>query len=159
MFRGRLIAGLAAGAAGTAALNVLTYMDMAARGRPSSTVPAELAERLAQRASVDLAAGLAPGDPVENRKQGVGALLGYLTGLGVGLGYGVFRTGFKRPSSLLAGTLLGLVAMAASDVPATVLGVTSPSTWGASGWASDLFPHLAYGLTTAVVFETLLVER
>jgi hypothetical protein len=28
-------------------------------------------------------------------------------------------------------------------------------TWGAAGWASDLLPHLAYGLATATVYEAL----
>jgi hypothetical protein len=58
-----------------------------------------------------------------------------------------------RPTAAAAG--LGLAAMAASDLPATALGVTDPRTWGAAGWASDLLPHLAYGLATAAVYEAL----
>jgi hypothetical protein len=30
-----------------------------------------------------------------------------------------------------------------------------PRTWGAAGWASDLLPHLVYGLATATVYEAL----
>src|SRR5438270_564056 len=48
--------GLLAGAAGTVALNVATYMDMAVRARPSSAVPAKVAASLAEGAGIDLAA-------------------------------------------------------------------------------------------------------
>jgi hypothetical protein len=34
-----LLSGAAAGAAGTTALNVITYLDIALRGRPTSTTP------------------------------------------------------------------------------------------------------------------------
>ena len=51
---------------------------------------------------------------------------------------------------------VGLAAMAGSDVPATRLGVTDPMSWSESSWASDIIPHLAYGVVvTAVVFEAL----
>jgi hypothetical protein len=45
--------------------------------------------------------------------------------------------------------------MAASDLPATALGLTDPRSWGAAGWVSDLLPHLAYGIATATVYEAL----
>jgi hypothetical protein len=41
--------------------------------------------------------------------------------------------------------------MAASDLPATRLGVTSPSRWTSVDWVSDLVPHLVYGMVTARV--------
>ncbi len=154
--RRQLLAGLAAGATGTAALNVITYLDMALRGRPSSTVPAQVAERMAEKGGIALDKGLEPGEQVDNRKEGTGALLGYLTGLGMGLGYGVVRMGLARPPRLVAGVFLGLAAMAGSDVPATALGVADPGSWSASSWASDLVPHLAYGVVTASVFEALV---
>ena len=40
------LTGTAAGAVGTVALNVTTYADMAIRGRPPSSVPAEVAGKL-----------------------------------------------------------------------------------------------------------------
>ncbi|MCP9968874.1 hypothetical protein LUX57_29935 [Actinomadura madurae] len=43
----RLTRGLAAGAAGTTALNLVTYLDMAVRGRPASSTPEQSVERLA----------------------------------------------------------------------------------------------------------------
>lgn len=157
--RRHLLVGLAAGAAGTAALNVVTYLDMAMRARPSSNVPAEVAAKLAEGAGVDLAKGVEPGDPVDARKEGIGALLGYLTGLGVGGAYGLFRATGAHPPVVLAGVGLGMAAMAGSDVPATALGVADPSSWPASSWAADIVPHLAYGLVTAAAFESLLRDR
>ncbi len=46
--------GAAAGAVGTVALNIATYVDMAVRGRPSSNMPAQLVETVAEKAGVDL---------------------------------------------------------------------------------------------------------
>lgn len=157
--RRHLLVGVAAGATGTAALNIVTYLDMALRARPSSEVPAQVAEKMAEKGGVDLAKGVDPGEPVDNRKEGIGALLGYVTGLGVGAAYGIVRATGLRPPVLLAGVGLGMAAMAGSDVPATALGVADPSSWPASSWAADVVPHLAYGLVTAAAFESLLGDR
>jgi hypothetical protein len=54
----------------------------------------------------------------------------------------------------VAGLSVGLAAMAASDVPIAALGVSDPATWGVSGWAADIVPHLAYGLVTAIAYDT-----
>ncbi len=52
-----------------------------------------------------------------------------------------------------AGVVLGVGAMAGSDVPAAALGVTDPTTWDFNSWGSDIVPHLAYGVMTAVAYE------
>ena len=148
-----LLRGIAAGAVGTIALDVVSYLDMVVRARPASSVPADVVGALAERAGVEL---VADGESAANRRSGIGALLGYGVGLGGGVAYGLLRSVLpapRRPWVAAAG--LGLAAMAASDAPATALGVTDPRTWGAAGWASDLLPHLAYGLTTATVYEAL----
>lgn len=151
-----LTKGALAGAAGTTALNLVTYGDMLLRARPASDVPADVAGRLADRAHLDL------GDERQAppRREAAGALLGLVAGLGVGKGYGcaVALTG-RRPPVPVAGALLGLAAMAASDAPATALRVTDPRTWPPSSWASDLVPHLAYGLVTAATFHALTRPR
>ncbi|MEU3199394.1 hypothetical protein [Streptomyces sp. NPDC006996] len=146
-----LIKGLLAGAVGTVALNVVTYGDMLVRGRPSSDTPAEVADVLADRTGVELGQG----DQKSHREQVTGALLGYVTGLGVGAVYGLFRGRGMSTPHWMAGPLLGASAMAGSDVPATALRVTDPSSWGVSSWLSDIAPHLAYGITTASVFDAL----
>jgi hypothetical protein len=151
-----LLWGIAAGAVGTIALDVVSYLDMVVRARPASSLPAEVAGALAERAGVELAAEGNNSETAGNRRSGIGALFGYGVGLGVGAAYGLLRSRLPAPRGPWAATAaLGLAAMAASDLPATALGVTDPRTWGAAGWVSDLLPHLAYGLATATVYEAL----
>lgn len=155
------VRGIIAGAAGTVALNVATYADMALRGRPSSETPAKVAGTITKGLGLDLAAGANPADKqaaqakAQHRKQGLGALQGYAVGLGIGALYGLLRSRTRLPR-LLAGAGVGLAAMAASDVPAITLGGSDPRTWGFSGWAADLVPHLAYGLVTMAAYEQLM---
>lgn len=146
-----LLRGLVAGAAGTVALNVATYADMLVRARPASTVPAKVAGKMAALAEVDLGEER----DASNREQAGGALLGYVTGLGVGLLCGLLRGRSGHTPPWLAGPLLGAAAMAASDVSAAVFEVTDPTDWSAKSWAADIVPHLAYGTVTASVFNAL----
>jgi hypothetical protein len=53
-----ILTGTAAGAVGTVALNIATYLDMTMRARPASSVPAKLVGVLADKAGVDLANGM-----------------------------------------------------------------------------------------------------
>lgn len=153
------IAGVTAGALGTLALNVSTYADMAIRGRQSSGVPAQVAGKLAEGAGLDLAAGSGNEDEAKQkaqaRKSGLGALMGYVVGLGIGAGYGLVRPRLDGLSAPLAAAVVGVAAMAASDVPAVSTGATDPRSWGVSGWLADLVPHLIYGAVTVVALEAL----
>lgn len=149
-----LLSGTIAGAAGTMALDITTYGDMLLRGRPASGVPAQVAETMAVKVGGDLAAD-ATKEQAESKKSALGALLGYLTGIGIGTLFGLLRPrlgGLPRP---VAGVALGLAAMAASDVPIAATGASDPRTWGLSGWLSDLLPHLVYGLVTAATFDAI----
>lgn len=145
-----VVAGLGAGAAGTTALNAVTYLDMAARGRPTSSTPEDTVEKLAEKAGVDI-----PGDDDtrKNRLAGLGPLTGLAAGLGVGAVFGLARTLGFRPNLLTAGVLAGAAAMAGTDAPMAALGVTDPSTWAAKDWLADAIPHLAYGLVCAAVLR------
>lgn len=143
-----LVRGLVAGAAGTVALNVVTYLDMAGRGRASSALPADAAGVLADKLGVRLGTG----ETQDHRKEGIGALLGYATGLGVGAAYGLVRAKTRMPMPLAA-LVLGAAAMAGSDAPMTALGLTNPATWPVSSWVGDVVPHLAYGLVTVRIYE------
>lgn len=142
---GWILRGAAAGAAGTTALNVVTYLDMALRGRPASSTPETTVERLADTVHVPI-----PGEGVTraSRLAGLGALTGLIAGIGVGGLLGVARaTGFR------AGPLLTTVTVLIStNGPMTVLGVTDPRTWSPTDWLSDIVPHLAYA---AVVTSTM----
>jgi hypothetical protein len=150
-----LLVGTIAGAAGTMALDLTTYGDMLLRGRPASNVPAQIAATVAGAAGIDLAAGGATPEQTESRRNALGALLGYLTGIGIGAAYGLLRPKLRSVPPPLAGVALGLAAMAASDVPIAATGASDPRTWGVSGWLSDLIPHLVYGLVTAATFHVV----
>jgi xanthosine utilization system XapX-like protein len=172
----RIVAGLAAGAAGTLALNVAGYLDMLVRGRSASTLPGDVAGRLADEIGLPLdfdlemdsgeGAGRGGDDDdsdddrdvdqrVANRQEALGALLGYSNGLGIGVAYGLVRLVMPRPPAWLAGALLGGLAMAASDYPSTRLGLTDPQTWSSADWLADIVPHMAFGVVTAATFEAI----
>ncbi|NDU73793.1 hypothetical protein GWI34_14270 [Actinomadura sp. DSM 109109] len=146
----RITRGLAAGAAGTTALNMVTYLDMAVRGRPASSTPEKSVEKLADVTGFPLGEG----EKAENRKAGIGPMLGFGTGLGAGLLYGLLAGGRRLPRPAGTAALTGL-AMAGSTAPMTVLGLTDPREWSASDWAADVVPHLAYGAVAALVYEAL----
>jgi hypothetical protein len=47
------------------------------------------------------------------------------------------------------------LVMALTDVTACALGATDPATWKGEDWLADALPHLAFGLQTALAFETI----
>ena len=149
---GALAGGAAAGAAGTTALNAVTYLDMAVRGRPSSSTPQETVTTLAEKAGVDVPGS---GETQQNRVQGLGPLLGIATGVGVGAVAGVLVKARPLPVPVLS-LLVGGGAMVGSNLPMTGLGITDPRSWTASGWISDAVPHLAYGVVTAALLRALV---
>jgi hypothetical protein len=144
--------GAAAGAAGTTALNALTYLDMAVRGRPSSSTPEQTVERLSEVTHVPVPG---EGEAHDNRVSGLGPLTGLVAGVGTGVALGLARAAGWRPSVVLGTAAATLGALLGSNGPMTVLGVTDPRTWPASSWLADVVPHLAYGAVTAVVLDRL----
>jgi hypothetical protein len=149
------IAGSVAGAAGTMALDITSYLDMALRGRAPSETPAEVIRRLAAKAgNTSLAVPSDEADAAtKNRRSALGALGGYAIGIGLGALYGSIAS--DRQKVTVAALALAALAMAASDVPATLLEATTPTAWGAGGWISDIVPHAAYGLVTAAAFAAI----
>jgi hypothetical protein len=156
-----IIHGVTAGAVGTAVLNTVTYLDMAIRDRPSSDVPAQTAERATDLVGVSLEADSEEQSEDEqpegqNRKEGVGALMGYLTGYGVGALYGMLRPGplASVPRSA-AGVGIAAAATVATVAPYDALGVSDVRDWPAKSWAADIVPHLCFGWATAAAFDAL----
>jgi hypothetical protein len=148
--------GLVAGLAGTAVLDTVTYLDVAVRGRATSSVPSESVAVLARRFGLPLKRAGEDDQTAENRRSGLGALLGYLTGFSAGVAFGVARRGPARNvRRSLAGAGLGLAVMASTDASYTSLGVSDPRTWSGADWLSDLVPHLCYGWAVAAVFDAL----
>jgi hypothetical protein len=142
-----ILKGTVAGAVGTVALNVTTYADMAIRGRPSSSAPAQMVSTLARLLGLSSPSqeGSSQDQTTQNRESGLGALLGY----------GLLRAQRDSVPIPLASIGVGLAAMAASDVPLIALRVSDPKTWGLSGWLADVIPHLIYGLVTVTTYEVL----
>src|SRR4051795_9846860 len=146
---GWVLRGAAAGAAGTTALNAVTYLDMVGRGRGTSSTPEQTVEALAEKAHVQI-----PGDEQtrSNRVQGLGPLTGLVAGVGVGVLGGLARAAGLRTRPLVGTALTTAGVLVAANGPMTVLGITDPRTWSTTDWVSDVVPHLAYG---AVVKTTL----
>jgi len=67
-----LLKGLLAGAAGTFVLDAVSYIDMFARGRPSSELPATVVQKLAQRSGLE---SLATATTTQRRIAAVGPAL------------------------------------------------------------------------------------
>jgi hypothetical protein len=147
-----LLSGAAAGAAGTTALNVISYLDIAVRGRPTSTTPERTVEAMGRLLGLTVPG---TGDTLANRLLGLGALTGYAAGIGVGLILGLAYAMGWRPGLLVATLVATAIALVGTNGPMTVLGVTDPRTWGVVGWISDLIPHFGYGVVTALVLQYL----
>ena len=45
--------------------------------------------------------------------------------------------------------------MAATDTSNAALGTTDPRTWSPADWASDVVPHVAYGLGAVLTLDAL----
>ena len=151
MWRG-LLNGAAAGAAGTTALNAVTYLDMAYRGRAASRTPEQSVDVIAGRFGVTVPG---EGEQRDNRRSGLGALSGIATGVGIGAAVGLLRVLGVRVPPLL----VGAAAMAATGASMTGMGVSDPRTWSGSDWLADAVPHAAYGLVTGAVLDALQRRR
>jgi hypothetical protein len=147
-----LVRGAMAGAAGTTALNAVTYLDMAWRGRPASSIPQQSVEELARRAGQEIPGR---GEVRDNRVEGLGALAGIATGIAVGAAAGELRAVVLRLGPVLGPVLLGGAAMAATDVSLTRLGLTDPREWDATAWLSDAGPHLAFGVVSYAALRAM----
>jgi len=147
-----LMLGMAAGAAGTTALNAVTYLDMFVRGRPASSTPEATVAALTERTPIDM-----PGDDesAQNRLSAAGSLLGLVAGVGTGALIGLVRsTGHPsgRWATIAAAVTGGLLA---GNAPMTILGVTDPKQWSAPDWISDVVPHAAHGVVTGLILDIL----
>jgi hypothetical protein len=151
MFR-QALKGAAAGAAGTTALNAVTYLDMAVRGRPASSTPEDTVERLTQQAHVSIPGA---GEKHDNRVAGLGPLLGLAAGVAAGAAYGAVTALTGKPSLRTGMIATGISALLVGNAPMTLLGVTDPRQWSVEAWLSDIVPHAAYGVVTAATFDAM----
>jgi len=147
---GWALRGAAAGAAATTALNTVTYLDMAVRGRAASSTPERTVETLAEKAHVQI-----PGGPEvrRNRVQGLGPLTGLVAGIGVGVVTGLVRAAGFRSSPPVGTALTTAGVLVVANGPMTVLGITDPRQWSATDWLSDVVPHVVYGLVLKATMD------
>lgn len=147
-----ILKGAAAGAAGTTALNTTSYLDMAVRGRPTSSTPEDTVEKLADLAHVSIPG---QGEDRDNRLAGLGPLSGVVTGVGIGALLGLARAARWRPGLVVSALAATAAALAGANVPMTALGITDPRTWPLESWVADIVPHVVYGVVTAATLQGL----
>jgi hypothetical protein len=147
-----ILRGMAAGAAGTTALNAATYVDMTVRARPTSETPQQTVEAIEQKLPASIPG---QGEERQNRVAGLSSLSGIATGVAIGAAAGLLRRiGLRLPFPVGA-ALTGLGAMATTDGSMAALRVSDPRTWSSADWLSDVVPHLIYGAVTWAVLEQL----
>jgi len=153
---GTFARGLIAGAAGTAALNAVTHLDMALRGRPASTTPERTVDALA-----DALGTAVPGRGAvrDARRTALGALAGIANGVGVGVVSSLVRSAGVRMPFPVGAVVKGAASMAATDVPLAALGVSDPRTWSGEDWLADAVPHLAYGAVVQGVVSSITTPK
>ena len=149
---GGILWGAAAGAAGTTALNATSYLDMTARGRPTSSTPEDTVEALSSKIHIEVPG---EGETRDNRVAGLGPLTGLISGVGIGALLGLVRAAGWRPTPVVGCAVATFGALLGGNGPMTVLGVTDPRTWPPSAWVADIVPHLSYGVVTALVLDRL----
>ncbi|HEX5543814.1 MAG TPA: hypothetical protein VFX60_20035 [Micromonospora sp.] len=142
--------GMLAGAAGTLALDAVTYADMAVRGRPASHTPEESVQHLADRAHLSLGSDTR----AQNRREGLGPLLGYTIGMTGAVAFAALTNRRRLPVPAATGALAAGVMVATSGTM-TLFGVTDPRRWSRADWLSDLIPHLVYGAVTVLTLRRL----
>jgi uncharacterized membrane protein len=153
---GSVARGLAAGAAGTAVLDAVTYLDVLWRGRAVSGTRERVVDALAGRTGREV-----PGRGAvrAHRRTALGALSGIGTGLAAGVLASVVRAAGVRFPGPVGAVVTGAAAMAATVGPVAALGVSDPRTWTAADWMSGAVPHLAYGAAVQGVLSAVPVAR
>ena len=143
----RMLYGALAGAAGTCALDIVTYLDMLARNRPPSELPQRMARVFASKLGFE--------QIEKNRLTALGALLGYADGIGTGVLFGIMRPAAPGISETICGVGLCVMTGLVSEGTATLLKQTDPREWSVADWAGDIVPRMVYGLVTTIAFDAL----
>ncbi|MDQ1730224.1 MAG: hypothetical protein QOK10_383 [Pseudonocardiales bacterium] len=145
-----ILFGALAGAAGTTALDAVTYLDMTVRGRAASQTPQGTVEAVSEKIQLPIPG---EGKARENRIAGLGGVAAIVTGAAVGALAGLSRSLGWKPGPVVESLAVGGVAMLVANAGMAALAVTDPRTWTAADWASDVLPHVAYGAVTVATLE------
>ena len=147
-------AGIVAGATGTLALDIASYIDMVTSGRAASETPAKLVEAMAKSFGFDSLTD--DSDEAKNRRSALGAVLGYANGLSFGIVHGLFNGVFRHLPWPIEGVIIALASTAATDALYAKYDVADPTTYTPSVWAYDIGFHLVYGLVTAATLRAIV---
>ncbi|MFD3437116.1 hypothetical protein ACFWU3_06380 [Streptomyces sp. NPDC058685] len=147
-----LLHGAVAGLAGTTALNIAGYADIALRGRPISDTPEITVRALAAKLRTRI-----PGDDQtqENRVAGLAPLTGYAVGMGMGVALSAAQAAGWPRTKASRYAFASLFALTATNAPIILLGITDPRTWAPVDWVSDIIPHVLFAVVTVGVMERL----
>ena len=138
-----MLLGLAAGAAGTAAMTASTTVEMKLRGRPPSQAPADAIERLT---------GWSPGTQEGRERLGTAAHAAFGTLLGLARG-AIGALGLREPAASAA---FLPIAWAPDLVVVPALGAADPPwRWGAAELAISGWHHVVYVAAAGVAHEAL----
>jgi hypothetical protein len=142
-----MLAGLAAGAAGTGVMTAAQTAYLKATGAESSSTPAEVGRRIIE--------GVLGREVPEERMEQLNTAMHCLYGTSWGAVYRIVAGG-RRASPLRGGLLFGAAVWGASLVHLPAMGL-SPPVWEMppSSIAPDLGFHLAYGIGVAGAFRVL----
>jgi hypothetical protein len=136
--------GLAAGAAGTAAMTLSSTLEMRRRGREPSTVPARAAAKLL---------GVEPTGEAERPRFANLVHWAYGTGWGAVRGFiGAADARGPRAAALFFGTVWATELV---TLPLLDIGVPPVSRWSAEEIGIDALHHLLYAAGTSVVYDRL----
>jgi hypothetical protein len=125
---------------------------MTVRGRGSSSTPQQTIEAIDDRLPVSVPG---EGETRDNRVAGLGSLSGIATGVGIGAVFGLARRAGLRLPVPVGAVVVGVAAMAATDLSMAGLKVSDPRSWSAADWLSDLLPHLVYGAVTCAILAAI----
>lgn len=147
-WRRGIVVGVLAGAAGTTALNTVSYLDMLISARPASDTSEVTITKLEEVIKLRV-----PGDEVQhnNRVAALGPMTGIAVGVTIGAVLEIARSLGWRPGAVVLAVVATSGALIGSNTPMTLLEVTDPRKWSARAWISDIIPHLAFGIATATV--------
>ena len=139
-----LLIGLAAGAIATVVLTIVEYLDIAVTGRPTSTVPGEVA------------VALTGGDPHRDRERAEKLNLPTHFAHGTALGAALAALSLLGLSPVLTTVIFYVLLLGGDWTMYVLLGVTTPRSWTATQWIRELVLKGIFAAAMGVAFYWLI---
>lgn len=139
-----LLIGLAAGAIATVVLTIVEYLDIAVTGRPTSTVPGEVA------------VAMTGGDPHRDRERAEKLNLPTHFAHGTALGAALAALSLLGLSPVLTTVIFYVLLLGGDWTMYVLLGVTTPWSWTATQWIRELVLKGIFAAAMGVAFYLLI---